>query len=746
MTSTNRSQNHRGVSRELNVGNYIVGEELGRGSFATVYKGYNQNLLLLPPPSEKDKVPSVGSPDLPILKIADFGFARSLPSTNLAETLCGSPLYMAPEILRYEKYDAKADLWSVGAVLYEMIVGKPPFRAQNHFELLRKIDKRRDRIKFPGDLVSDSDSIQSDSDKNPPNDKSSISEDLKDLIRRLLKRDPVERMSFEEFFMHPCVTGEFRPNDSSGSTSSREKVAQYAKAKEMIPSNSTAENDNSKRHARDRSISSPIPVSFKEEAGVNKTTRALQNHTKTNLTRRDFDSSQKETNALVGDPTNPLQKKISRDSVKHQQTLQRTTKHQSAATGPSPDKANDNSGLQVRKDLQPPYRIPSPSLLVQNLKSNEDEVNFLREYVVVDSKRTVEVNKLADELAASPKSLGLVQKHSNKGTPMGMISPSSPLDPQYRSPISNPSPYVIYSTTPPFALPPPSPHERAGSAGSTGSASSALARALSGVSLRLFGTGNSPPSWSERYSKQRGSVISLPSDAIVGSPEEAVIKTIEDLAYKAHVVYQFAETKLHQFMPPRPTASSEVMDVKTVSAENAATLAQEAFVLYLKCLSLLQGAMDNAKEYWTKQAEYSSGKELSPRFNHDVQLVRSRFNECLQKAECAKSKISTEEAGANNCFAEKLLYDRACEMSRQAAVNELMGEDLPGCEIAYRSAIYMLNAILESTPEDGDSLDEDDRQVVNKFITEITRRLKSLQKKLTQSEVSAISGHQGSPG
>lgn len=46
---------------------------------------------------------------------------------------------MAPEILRYEKYDAKADLWSVGAVLYEMSVGKPPFRAQNHIDLLRKV-------------------------------------------------------------------------------------------------------------------------------------------------------------------------------------------------------------------------------------------------------------------------------------------------------------------------------------------------------------------------------------------------------------------------------------------------------------------------------------------------------------------------------------------------------------------------------------------------------------------------------
>ena len=43
------------------------------------------------------------------------------PLQGLAETLCGSPLYMAPEILHFHKYDAKADLWSIGAILFEMV-------------------------------------------------------------------------------------------------------------------------------------------------------------------------------------------------------------------------------------------------------------------------------------------------------------------------------------------------------------------------------------------------------------------------------------------------------------------------------------------------------------------------------------------------------------------------------------------------------------------------------------------------
>lgn len=98
---------------------------------------------------------------------------------------------MAPEILRYEKYDAKADLWSVGAVLFEMSVGKPPFRAQNHVELLRKIERGEDKIKFP-----DEKKLEEGSDKTP----TKVSSDVKALIRRLLKRKPLERMSFEDFF------------------------------------------------------------------------------------------------------------------------------------------------------------------------------------------------------------------------------------------------------------------------------------------------------------------------------------------------------------------------------------------------------------------------------------------------------------------------------------------------------------------------------------------------------------------
>eukprot|EP01083_Nonionella_stella_P062681 162986_1 len=132
-----------------------------------------QNLLLSEGPD--------GS--LATLKIADFGFARYIQPESLAATLCGSPLYMAPEILKVQKYDAKADLWSVGTILFEMVTGKPPFNAATHYELIKKIE--HGMLRFPAEVK--------------------ISANLLDLLQRLLKRNPMQRMSFDQFFCHPFV-------------------------------------------------------------------------------------------------------------------------------------------------------------------------------------------------------------------------------------------------------------------------------------------------------------------------------------------------------------------------------------------------------------------------------------------------------------------------------------------------------------------------------------------------------------
>ena len=69
-----------------------------------------------------------------VLKLSDFGFAKFFKDDidDMSKTICGSPIYMAPEIIMCKTYSNKIDLWSIGVILYEMIIGKPPYRANNH--------------------------------------------------------------------------------------------------------------------------------------------------------------------------------------------------------------------------------------------------------------------------------------------------------------------------------------------------------------------------------------------------------------------------------------------------------------------------------------------------------------------------------------------------------------------------------------------------------------------------------------
>ncbi|KAH9736181.1 serine/threonine-protein kinase ATG1c [Citrus sinensis] len=133
------------------------------------------------------------------LKIADFGFARSLQPRGLAETLCGSPLYMAPEIMQLQKYDAKADLWSVGAILFQLVTGKTPFTGSNQIQLPYL-------ILYFCCVVQLLQNIVKATELHFPPDAKILSADCKDLCQKLLRRNPVERLTFEEFFNHPFLS------------------------------------------------------------------------------------------------------------------------------------------------------------------------------------------------------------------------------------------------------------------------------------------------------------------------------------------------------------------------------------------------------------------------------------------------------------------------------------------------------------------------------------------------------------
>jgi calcium/calmodulin-dependent protein kinase I len=130
-----------------------------------------------------------------MIKITDFSLAKIIPDDVFAVTACGTPGYVAPEILEGGGYGKEVDYWSIGVILYTLLCGLPPFNEEQNAELFDKI-KTADYC-FPSpewDHVSDL---------------------AKDLISRLLVTDPDKRLTADEILEHPWMMESAIQEDSS---------------------------------------------------------------------------------------------------------------------------------------------------------------------------------------------------------------------------------------------------------------------------------------------------------------------------------------------------------------------------------------------------------------------------------------------------------------------------------------------------------------------------------------------------
>ncbi|KAL2752654.1 hypothetical protein ACRALDRAFT_2029834 [Sodiomyces alcalophilus JCM 7366] len=739
-----------------------------------------QNLLLLPSPgfreqttrtilsgSDDSLIPNAGLASLPMLKLADFGFARVLPSTSLADTLCGSPLYMAPEILRYERYDAKADLWSVGTVLYEMVTGRPPFRARNHVELLRKIEASEDRVKYPKDAQ--------------------VSKEMVKLISKLLTRNPVERMRFEDFFNDPIVVGPIpgvveddlpaQPPATIPAVVPERRatrdVETAAKAEQDPSMNRRASYRHQTEETRQKEAQSaqptrePLSRSPQVEApGVSRYQRASREST-----------PRPEAGQGLGiRRPGPPPSSVSAPSRPHRVANPLSSRPTARATPSPPSSFLHDDGVRSRA------RPVGEAELTEQEKAAQD-VAFERDYVVVEKKH-VEVNAFADEMAASPrlqvspKSGQMIRRATQQGTP---TSTSGAVRAQPSHAIQ-----MAQGRGP--------GHERRGSyekifSGSPGSAPGFITKAIQDASVRLFGfkvphhvlsKGQSPPQIYSAFPAYPTppSHVGLLEDGRQEAPtgeDTRAVKLIQELAHRSDCVYGFGEVKFKQLVPLAPSTdlalggvpADEASEEDGLTLEAVIVLSEEALVLYVKALTLLAKAMDIAHVWWTRRTQGEAGTmavdmakdTLAQRMNSTVQWVRGRFNEVLEKTEVVRLKLieaqkqlpedhashpsnhgvhlgSSTASETNQVYltpgisAEKLMYDRALEMSKRAAIDEISNVGLEGCVISYVTAIYMLEAVLDTDDDSfkrrystsgeqaaGDSsnsLDTDDQQVVRR--------------------------------
>jgi len=116
-----------------------------------------------------------------MVKIADFGLSKIFSEEALM-TSCGTPGYVAPEVLMSEHYDKSVDLWGVGIITYILLAGYPPFYAENDTALFEKI--MNVEYDFDDDCWDE------------------VSDQAKDFIRKLLVKDPEERYTAEQALKH----------------------------------------------------------------------------------------------------------------------------------------------------------------------------------------------------------------------------------------------------------------------------------------------------------------------------------------------------------------------------------------------------------------------------------------------------------------------------------------------------------------------------------------------------------------
>lgn len=125
------------------------------------------------------------------VKIADFGLARYFTDDSQLRTICGSPLYVAPEILdigtNSETYTPAVDMWSIGVIVYILLTGNSPFDIEDEQVLFQKI--RSGEYSMDDYLWNH------------------ISSEAKDCVQRLLTVDTTARMTVNEALKHPWITG-----------------------------------------------------------------------------------------------------------------------------------------------------------------------------------------------------------------------------------------------------------------------------------------------------------------------------------------------------------------------------------------------------------------------------------------------------------------------------------------------------------------------------------------------------------
>ncbi|XP_029350770.1 calcium/calmodulin-dependent protein kinase type 1D [Echeneis naucrates] len=154
------------------------------------------------------------------IMISDFGLSKMEGNGDVMSTACGTPGYVAPEVLAQKPYSKAVDCWSIGVIAYILLCGYPPFYDENDSKLFEQILKADYEFDAPyWDDISDS---------------------AKDFISSLMEKDPTKRFTCEQALRHPWIAGDTALCKNIHESVSRQIRKNFAKSKWRQAFNATA--------------------------------------------------------------------------------------------------------------------------------------------------------------------------------------------------------------------------------------------------------------------------------------------------------------------------------------------------------------------------------------------------------------------------------------------------------------------------------------------------------------------------
>ncbi|XP_033930703.1 calcium/calmodulin-dependent protein kinase type 1D isoform X1 [Pseudochaenichthys georgianus] len=154
------------------------------------------------------------------IMISDFGLSKMEGNGDVMSTACGTPGYVAPEVLAQKPYSKAVDCWSIGVIAYILLCGYPPFYDENDSKLFEQILKADYEFDTPyWDDISDS---------------------AKDFIGSLMEKDPEKRFTCDQALRHPWISGDTALCKNIHESVSRQIKKNFAKSKWRQAFNATA--------------------------------------------------------------------------------------------------------------------------------------------------------------------------------------------------------------------------------------------------------------------------------------------------------------------------------------------------------------------------------------------------------------------------------------------------------------------------------------------------------------------------